>query len=106
MLVGVSCQQYARLLDDNATSFNLTRDTELGWSLSSQFVSMYMEHNVVANVFFRDFSIKLLVASFSELFGSHKGIPDNYITCSRPNSAWLRTKLGVLRSLFYCPHRE
>ena len=48
-------------------------DPDVGFSLSGAFASMYMEHNLVKSVFYHDRSVKLLVASFSELFGSDKG---------------------------------
>jgi len=70
-------RQYARLLDDDATSFDLTLDPlvpdHFGGSFSALFNNMYHEYNIGANVFFHDYSIKLVLASFSELFGSIEG---------------------------------
>mmetsp|Transcript_38648 Transcript_38648/g.53663 ORF Transcript_38648/g.53663 Transcript_38648/m.53663 type:complete len:564 (+) Transcript_38648:49-1740(+) len=70
----VLARQYARLLDDDATTFDLTKDPKFESDpFINQMASMYFEVDISGNVLFDEPSVKLVVASYSDLFGSSTG---------------------------------
>eukprot|EP00238_Polyblepharides_amylifera_P006186 CAMPEP_0196576918 /NCGR_PEP_ID=MMETSP1081-20130531/6074_1 /TAXON_ID=36882 /ORGANISM="Pyramimonas amylifera, Strain CCMP720" /LENGTH=439 /DNA_ID=CAMNT_0041895661 /DNA_START=95 /DNA_END=1411 /DNA_ORIENTATION=+ len=67
-------RQYARLLDDDASTFDLALDPKSNKNtLIDQMAKMFYEFAIAGNILLDEPSVKLIVASYSDLFGSSTG---------------------------------